>query len=314
MKLAKKIPVFNKRHENLPEIILTLYECNVPITRSVWYIKMLAAQATNPNEVQKKKRQTNLDPSNEWTLPLVKFLRELFNRMKETINQPNSQAQQAQQQQQQQQQTAVATIESFMTNDNNNSFLLSNNNYLTEEKIKNLWDYATKLMRAMLDQNLLDKQSILDFIIDLLEKSRLFDRNLKFILTIGILEEEVLLVFFLLNFFFCKFLVVQNINHFLQSELLSRRLAYYCCRKLSSLFNDQIILNDNKQEPLQSVSLKPVPTTPTGLKVTTSTCSPTQQQQPQQINDTSLIKKDEVQTTPIKLKKSINLKVYYRNK
>ena len=202
MKLAKKIPVFNKRHENLPEIILTLYECNVPITRSVWYIKMLAAQATNPNEVQKKKRQTNLDPSNEWTLPLVKFLRELFNRMKETINQPNSQAQQAQQQQQQQQQTAVATIESFMTNDNNNSFLLSNNNYLTEEKIKNLWDYATKLMRAMLDQNLLDKQSILDFIIDLLEKSRLFDRNLKFILTIGILEEEVLLVFFLLNFFF----------------------------------------------------------------------------------------------------------------
>jgi hypothetical protein len=40
-------------------------------------------------------------------------------------------------------------------------------------------------MRAMLDQNLLDKQLILDFIIDLLEKSRLFDKNLKYILTIG---------------------------------------------------------------------------------------------------------------------------------
>ena len=176
MKLAKKIPIFNKRHENLPEIILTLYDYNVPITRSVWYIKMLAGQMTNLNEVQKKKRQTNLDPSNEWTLPLVKFLRELFNRMKETINQPNHVAQV------QQHQSMVSTIESFTTNsENNNSVLLS----MTEEKIKNLWDYATKLMRAMLDQNLLDKQLILDFIIDLLEKSRLFDKNLKYILTIG---------------------------------------------------------------------------------------------------------------------------------
>jgi mediator of RNA polymerase II transcription subunit 12 len=176
MKLAKKIPVFNKRHENLPEIILTLSDYNVPITRSVWYIKMLAAQVTNLNEVQKKKRQTNLDPSNEWTLPLVKFLRELFNRMKETINQPNHVTQV-----QQHQQSMVSTIESFMTNDNNNSVLLT----MSEDKLKNLWDYATKLMRAMLDQNLLDKQLILDFIIDLLEKSRLFDKNLKYILTIG---------------------------------------------------------------------------------------------------------------------------------
>ncbi len=147
MKLAKKIPVFNKRAENLPEIILTLYECNVPITRSVWYIKMLAAQATNLNEVQKKKRQTNLDPSNEWTIPLVKFLRELFNRMKDSVSQTSLNHQQ--QQHQQQAAVSVATIESFMTNENTNLILLTNN-YLTEEKIKNLWDYATKLMRFVL--------------------------------------------------------------------------------------------------------------------------------------------------------------------
>ena len=101
---------------------------------------MLAAQATNLNEVQKKKRQTNPDPSNEWTIPLVKFLRELFTRMKDTVNHPQAH-------QQQQPAVTVATIESFMTNDNANSILLSNNNYLTEDKIKNLWDYATKLMR-----------------------------------------------------------------------------------------------------------------------------------------------------------------------
>jgi hypothetical protein len=41
-------------------------------------------------------------------------------------------------------------------------------------------------------------------------------------------------VFFLI-FFFLN-LVVQNIHHVLQSELLSRRLAYFCCKRLSAMF------------------------------------------------------------------------------
>ncbi len=31
---------------------------------------------------------------------------------------------------------------------------------------------------------------------------------------------------------------MQNMHHFLQSELLSRRLAYYCCKRISSMFNE----------------------------------------------------------------------------
>jgi hypothetical protein len=54
-KLAKKIPVFNKKAENLPEILITLYEYRVPISRAVWYLKiMVLAQATSMNEVQLK--------------------------------------------------------------------------------------------------------------------------------------------------------------------------------------------------------------------------------------------------------------------
>lgn len=37
----------------------------------------------------------------------------------------------------------------------------------------------------MLDQNLLDKQMILDFLIDLIEKSKQFDKNFKLVLTIS---------------------------------------------------------------------------------------------------------------------------------
>lgn len=51
-KLAKKIPVFNKRADNFPEILITLYEYKVSITRAVWYLKiMVLACSTNFNEV-----------------------------------------------------------------------------------------------------------------------------------------------------------------------------------------------------------------------------------------------------------------------
>ena len=61
--------------------------------------------------------------------------------------------------------------------------------------------------RAMLDQNLLDKQMILDLFTDLLEKTKLFDKYLKLILTIGKLacllvcfihkDSNILFLFFL---------------------------------------------------------------------------------------------------------------------
>jgi mediator of RNA polymerase II transcription subunit 12 len=114
----------------------------------------------------------------------------------------------------------------------------------------------------MLDQNLLDKQMILGFIIDLLEKSKLFDKNLKQILTIGIFCYFNYEYIYLLNLLFN--LVVQNINHYLQSELLSRRLAYYCCKKLSSLFNDQI--TDTKVTNSKSALNCPPPTPPSQLQ------------------------------------------------
>ena len=74
--------MFNKRADNLPEIILTLYEYQVSITRAVWYLKiMVLAYSTNLNESNKKKRQPNIDASSEWSIPLVKFIRDIYNRL-----------------------------------------------------------------------------------------------------------------------------------------------------------------------------------------------------------------------------------------
>ena len=158
MKLAKKIPVFNKRADNLPEILITLYEYQVPITRAVWYLKiMVFAYSNNLNEAQKKKRQPNVDVASEWSAPLVKFLREVFNRL---LIIEQHQIQQQQQQQHQGNHHAFhhsmpnfqafnLSLESFMNVENLNLILLPiiTPNYLTEQKLKSIWQFTTKLMR-----------------------------------------------------------------------------------------------------------------------------------------------------------------------
>ena len=156
MKLSKKIPVFNKRAENLPEILITLYEYQVPLSRAVWYLKII--NLTNLNEVKKIKRQQAVDVSSEWTLPLVKFLREIFFRL-QYIEQYNYQ----QAQKTANDPTATATsangvnplstsnfsLESFMNVETLSLILLPvvTHSYLTEQKLVCLWQFTNKLIR-----------------------------------------------------------------------------------------------------------------------------------------------------------------------
>ena len=143
IKLAKKIPVFNKKAENLPEILITLYEYQVSISRAVWYLKiMVLSCTTNLTEANKKKRQTTVDVSSEWSLSLIRLLKEIFIRLQfyELSAASGHQHQTL---------PASMTLESFMKVDNMNCVLLPviNHNYLTEKKLKCLWTFTTKLMR-----------------------------------------------------------------------------------------------------------------------------------------------------------------------
>ena len=153
-KLAKKIPVFNKRADNLPEIFITLYEYQVSITRAVWYLKiMVLAYSTNLNEGNKKKRQPNVDASSEWSIPLVKFVRDIFYRLQfiDQHFQQNTVANPTQINITSLLNANSLTMESFMNVENLSLILLPiiNQNYLTENKLKNLWDFTTKLMRLV---------------------------------------------------------------------------------------------------------------------------------------------------------------------
>ena len=102
VKLAKKIPVFNKRAENLPEILITLFEYQVPITRAVWFFEHQQMHPSSANS------GTNAPP--------------LFQQF---------------------------SLENFMNVENLSLILLPiiNHGYFTEQKLKCLWNFTTKLMR-----------------------------------------------------------------------------------------------------------------------------------------------------------------------
>ncbi len=158
MKLSKKIPVFNKRAENLPEILITLYEYQVPLSRAVWYLKII--NLTNLNEVKKIKRQQTIDVSSEWTLPLVKFMREIFYRLQyieqynyqqaqKSGNDPTGSFTPAANTNNNPLSTSNFSLENFMNVETLSLILLPvvTHSYLTEQKLVCLWHFTSKLMR-----------------------------------------------------------------------------------------------------------------------------------------------------------------------
>ncbi len=104
----------------------------------------------------------------------------------------------------------------------------------------------------MLDQNLLDKQLILESMLDILEKNAngfsstnissqasLHQRSSSQLNNQSTGTAKNTLAFF--ESTTIKLLlttITHNMHLFLQSELLSRRLAYFCCRRLSYMFNE----------------------------------------------------------------------------
>jgi hypothetical protein len=108
---------------------------------------MVLACSANLNEVNKKKRQPTIDVSSEWSIPLVRFLRETLSRL-QFIEASGLSANAANG-------NAVIhfgsqlSLESFMNVENLSLILLPiiNHTYLTENKLKCLWNFTTKLMR-----------------------------------------------------------------------------------------------------------------------------------------------------------------------
>lgn len=91
------------------------------------------------------------------------------------------------------------------------------------------WHYCIQLAKYMFEEGLLDRQELLQWILELLDKiksSPSEDGILKLLLP----------------------LALQYLEEFIQSELLARRLAYLCCRKLAHMCSN-VETNINPQSP-----------------------------------------------------------------
>ncbi|XP_034934643.1 mediator of RNA polymerase II transcription subunit 12 [Chelonus insularis] len=238
IQLAKRAPNFNKKEE----IFMMLSEYQVPMLRAAWFIKLSSAYTVAVSEAKIKKRQLP-DPTTEWTGTLIKFLRDQLSKIQDyytlgnqinisnhtssingTCNSSNVNTN-----------PSIINISNSTSNGINSlSSSTPNSNSITtlmteEQKIAlKQWHYCIQLAKYMFEEGLLDRQELLQWILDLLDKLRTNpsdDGILKLLLP----------------------LVLQYLEEFVQSELLARKLAYLCCKKLAHMLSnvDTNIISQN---------------------------------------------------------------------
>ncbi|XP_060517503.1 mediator of RNA polymerase II transcription subunit 12 isoform X2 [Cylas formicarius] len=183
MNLSKKAPNFNKKEE----IFMMLTEYQVPMMRAAWFIKLSWAYTVAVSEVKNKKRQMT-DPTTEWTGTLLKFLKDQIPKLQEHYTQNDK-----------------APPPPIASND-------------TEQKLAlRHWFYCTRLIKYMYEEGLIERQEVLTWIIELLEKQDKQKSQPQ--------EDGILRLYLPLT--------LQYLDEFVQSELLSRRLCHFAAKKIN---------------------------------------------------------------------------------
>ncbi|OUC47862.1 transcription mediator subunit Med12 [Trichinella nativa] len=187
--LGKRFPFLNKKDE----ILYTLAEFNVPMVRVVWFLKMTNAHIAQQQECGKMKKKHMSDPFADWTHLVMKYLRDLCSKLGEFFS---------------------LNLEVPM----NSEF----------ECHYRHWQYTTKLTRHLFEEGLLDKEMLLNGLLDIFAEKI-------YASSFGILK---MLVPVLLQF----------IDGFVMSVLLSRRLVYLACKVLSAMKIDNLQNNSENMK------------------------------------------------------------------
>lgn len=236
--LAKKAPSFNKKEE----IFAMLCDNQVTMQRASWFIKLSSAYTTAVSEAKIKKRQIP-DPATEWSGTLIKFMKDIIPKLLEYYHTgpPNDKA------------SSVLSTSGSTTNNTSNINSSTNNtsnstssvltvppplaspnvgsnvSILTipatpqeEQKLAlKQWNYCTQLSKYMYEEGLLDKHEFLNWILDLFDKMRSQPT-----------EDGILRLYLPLALCYMQ--------DFVQSERLSRKLAYLVAKKLALLLTEMI--------------------------------------------------------------------------
>ncbi|XP_033637539.1 mediator of RNA polymerase II transcription subunit 12-like protein isoform X2 [Asterias rubens] len=215
------------------EIFVTLYDYGVPMIRATWFLKMTAAYSAAMSETKMKKRAPN-DPSQDWCQLLNKFLRDQLAKIIEYHH------------------TLAATQSAALSGalPGLGPLPAAQSSLPPEiEHALNLWQYNCKLVRYLYQEGMLECHEFLSWLVDITEKVRPHDDNT-----------------FRIVLPFC----LQFLEEFVKSQMLSRRLAYMCVRRLTAMCNDATCA---AAQPAPSPHMVTSPSS-----VTMPTSQPTQQQ------------------------------------
>lgn len=226
--LAKKAPSFNKKEE----IFAMLCENQVTMQRAAWFIKLSSAYTVAVSEAKIKKRQMP-DPATEWTGTMIKFLKDLVPKLTDYYHTGPPLEKSST--------SASNTSSSALTPSGNtsgssltvppplaspasasSSLLPVPANPQEEQKLAlKQWTYCTQLCKYMFEEGLLDKQEFLAWILDSFDKLRSQST-----------EDGILKLYLPLALSYMQDIV--------QSERMSRKLAYLVAKKLSALIHDMV--------------------------------------------------------------------------
>lgn len=220
--LAKKAPSFNKKEE----IFTMLCENQVTMQRAAWFLKLSSAYTAAVQDQKIKKRQMT-DPTTEWSGTLIKFLKDLIPKLNEHYHQgplPEK--------------PVTVPLPPTVPSSGLNSPMHASSTVAPpsvspagapnqapplspaeEQKLaKKQWQYCTLLAKYMYEEGLSDKNEYLNWVLELLDKSKSTN------------DDGMLRIFLPI--------VLQFMHDFVQSERLSRRLAYLVFKTIDLLDND----------------------------------------------------------------------------
>jgi mediator of RNA polymerase II transcription subunit 12 len=223
--LAKKAPSFNKKEE----IFAMLCENQVTMQRAAWFIKLSSAYTVAVSEAKIKKRQMP-DPATEWTGTMIKFLKDLIPKLMEYYhigppiekNSSSSIGASSNMGSTGGSSGSSLTVPPPLASPASSSLMPLPANPQEEQKLAlKQWTYCTQLCKYMFEEGLLDKQEFLSWILDLFDKLRTQPT-----------EDGILKLYLPLALSYMQDIV--------QSERLSRKIAYLCAKKLSSLIYEMV--------------------------------------------------------------------------
>lgn len=250
--LSKRAPSFNKKEDIFPY----LCDNNVSMQKAAWFIKLNSAYTTAVSEAKIKKRQMP-DPTTEWTGTMIKFMKDLIPKLQEHYHQsplpeklqnlssssnvPNNPPAPPSMTVPQPLTSPAANIHSpanaSSTPSSNQQAGFTQEDYKTALK---QWTYCIQLCKYMFEEGLLDRHEFLNWVLDLLDKMKSQPS-----------DDGILKLFLPIT--------MQYMTDFVQSERLSRRLAYMVCKKLSFMISSAQESKENLSAMGNLVDMKPEP-------------------------------------------------------